>query len=49
MSAEMHCPKCSSANVILSKKRGAYVCEDCHHVLPEAPVSRVLSAGVKNL
>ena len=39
MPAEIHYPKCSSANVILSKKRGAYVCEDCGHVLPEAPVS----------
>ncbi len=39
MPAEMHCHKCSSANVILSKKHGAFVCEDCGHVLPEAPVS----------
>ena len=39
MSAEIHGPKCSSANVILSKKCEAYVCEDCHYVLPEAPVS----------
>src|ERR1039458_5485222 len=39
MSAEFQCPKCASANVVLSKKRGAYVCEDCGHVLPEAPVA----------
>jgi hypothetical protein len=39
MSAEFHCLKCASANVILSKKRGAYVCEDCGYVLPEAPVT----------
>ena len=39
MPAEHHCPKCASANIIFSKKRGAYVCEDCAHVLPEAPVA----------
>ena len=39
MSAEFQCPKCASANVVLSKKRGAYVCEDCGYVLPEAPVA----------
>jgi len=39
MPAEIHCPKCASASVILSKKHGAFVCEDCGHVLPEAPIS----------
>src|ERR1039458_8968855 len=39
MSAEFQCPKCASANVVLSKKRGAYVCEDCGDFLPEAPVA----------
>src|SRR5271170_1007174 len=39
MTAEIHCPKCSSENVDFSKKRGAYVCEDCGDVLPEAPVA----------
>ena len=39
MPDEIHCPKCASANVVFSKKRGAYVCEDCGHVLPEAPVA----------
>lgn len=34
-----YCPKCNSANVIFSKKRSAYVCEDCGHVLTEAQVS----------
>jgi len=33
MSAEIHCPKCASTNVVFSKKRGAYFCEDCGHVL----------------
>ncbi len=28
MPAEIHCPKYSSANVILSKKHGAFVCRD---------------------
>jgi len=27
-----YCPQCRSANVIFSKKRGAYLCEDCGHV-----------------
>ena len=39
MTPEVHCPKCSSGNVIFSKKRGAYVCEDCSNVLTEAPVA----------
>ena len=39
MPEEVHCPKCASANVILSKKRGAYICEDCGHVLAEVPVA----------
>jgi transcription initiation factor TFIIIB Brf1 subunit/transcription initiation factor TFIIB len=39
MPSELRCPQCSSENVIFSKKRGAYVCEDCGHVLPEKPVS----------
>jgi len=39
MPPELHCPNCSSANVIFSKKRRAYACEDCGQVLPEAPVS----------
>ncbi len=29
----VRCPKCDSENVIFSKKRGAYVCEDCNHCL----------------
>jgi hypothetical protein len=29
----VHCPKCASENVVFSKKRGAYVCEDCGDVL----------------
>lgn len=28
MTTEAACPKCSSANVVFSKKRGAYICED---------------------
>lgn len=39
MAASVHCPKCASENVVFSKKRGAYVCEDCGDVLPEAPVA----------
>ena len=39
MTPEVHCPKCSSGNVVFSKKRGAYICEDCGHVLPEAPIA----------
>ena len=31
MPAEIHCPKCPSVNVIFSKKRRVYVCEDCGH------------------
>jgi hypothetical protein len=31
MPAEVYCPKCPSANVILSTKRRVYVCEDCGH------------------
>ncbi len=34
MSAEIQCPHCTSVNVVFSKKRGAYMCEDCRHVLP---------------
>jgi transcription initiation factor TFIIIB Brf1 subunit/transcription initiation factor TFIIB len=29
MSAEIQCPKCPSKNVIFSKKRRVYICEDC--------------------
>jgi len=39
MGTSVHCPKCASENVVFSKKRGAYVCEDCGDVLPEAPVA----------
>ncbi len=38
MNQIIHCPNCPSTNVIFSKKRGAYVCEDCEQVLPEKPV-----------
>lgn len=31
MPTEIHCPKCPSENVIFSKKRSVYVCEDCGH------------------
>jgi WD40 repeat protein len=31
MPADIRCPKCASANVIFSKKRGKNVCEDCDH------------------
>ena len=31
MPAETHCPKCPSVNVIFSKKRSVYVCENCGH------------------
>jgi hypothetical protein len=33
METNTRCPKCRSANVVFSKKRGACVCEDCGHVL----------------
>lgn len=39
MEISARCPKCRSENVVFSKKRGAYVCEDCGHVLSEAPVA----------
>ncbi|HEY9175392.1 MAG TPA: TIR domain-containing protein [Verrucomicrobiae bacterium] len=39
MTPELHCPNCPSANVIFSKKRGAFVCEDCGHVLNEETVA----------
>ncbi len=29
MTKDLICPKCSSENVIFSKKRGKYLCEDC--------------------
>ena len=28
----MHCPKCASANIRLSRKTSSYDCEDCRHV-----------------
>ncbi len=31
MPSEIHCPECSSANVIFSKKRGVNLCENCGH------------------
>ncbi len=39
MTTEPHCPGCLSKNVIFSKKRGVYICEDCEHVLPSLPPS----------
>lgn len=39
MPAETHCPKCPSVNVIFSKKRSVYICEDCgHEFVPEKVV-----------
>lgn len=29
MPTEIHCPRCASANVVFSKKRGMNFCEDC--------------------
>lgn len=38
MPAETRCPECPSENVIFSKKRGVYVCEDCgHEFTPDKP------------
>lgn len=35
----IHCPTCVSENVVFSKKRGVYLCEDCQHeFVPENPV-----------
>src|SRR5580693_612754 len=35
-----HCPKCTSENVVFSKKRGVNPCEDCGHEFTcETPVS----------
>ena len=49
MPAELHCPKCQSPNVILSKKRNFYICEDCGHELPAdkavAPLRIFLNYG----
>ena len=39
MGISVNCPKCASENVVFSKKRGLNVCEDCGHVLAEAPVA----------
>ena len=39
MHTETLCPKCNSENIIFSKKRDAYICEDCGHVLPDLPVA----------
>jgi hypothetical protein len=40
MTTDLHCPKCSSANVFFSKKRNLHVCEDCDHEFAlEKPLS----------
>jgi hypothetical protein len=48
----IRCPKCSSENVIFSKKRDLHVCEDCHHEFtpakPFAPLRIFLSYGHDN-
>ena len=31
METNLQCPKCGSANVMFSKKRNLYICEDCQH------------------
>lgn len=31
MPPEIHCPKYPSSNLIFSKKRSVYICEDCGH------------------
>ena len=35
----LQCPQCNSTDVMFSKKRQVYVCEDCGHefVLPDSP------------
>ncbi len=47
--ANIHCPKCSSENVIFSKKRKLNVCEDCGHEFviekPFSPIRIFLSYG----
>jgi hypothetical protein len=49
MNDTIHCPKCASANVIFSKKRSVYVCEDCGHEFIQeklvAPLRIFLSYG----
>ncbi|MBN2449527.1 MAG: TIR domain-containing protein [Lentisphaeria bacterium] len=38
MAEEIRCPKCGSENIVVSRKRGAHVCEDCDHAFqPEKP------------
>lgn len=44
MPAEIHCPKCSSADVILRKKRGAFVCQGFQEA-PVSPLGFLLSYG----
>lgn len=46
MAEILRCPECGSENVVLSKKRGVHVCEDCAHAfapekvsVPEKPVT----------
>ncbi len=48
MAACVDCVKWASVNVVFSKKRGVYVCEDCGHVLSKAsatPLRIFLSYG----
>ena len=35
----MNCPQCISENVVFSKKLGVHVCEDCGHILTQAPIT----------
>ena len=40
MTHSIKCPKCSSENVVFSKKRRVHYCEDCEfEVTPEVPIS----------
>jgi hypothetical protein len=40
MNKSIQCPKCSSENVVFSKKRGVNFCEDCgFEFTPEVPIS----------
>src|ERR1035441_8062297 len=45
MSAEVRCPKCSSLNVIFSRKRQLNVCEDCGAELSPPHLRIFLSYG----